>query len=81
MSSSAGSEPSKLLLITGIMGICRWGFLYSAEAIRKQEFTDNLPQASVRDLGVILMGAGYEVHDNIASVTIITISYDSFLLS
>ncbi|KAI3861757.1 hypothetical protein MKX03_019550 [Papaver bracteatum] len=39
----------------------RWGFMHSAEAIRKQEFTDNLPQASVRDLGVILMGAGYEV--------------------
>ncbi|MCL7048202.1 hypothetical protein MKW94_028171 [Papaver nudicaule] len=39
----------------------RWGFMHSAEAIRKQEYTDNLPQASVRDLGVILMGAGYEV--------------------
>ncbi|RZC87040.1 hypothetical protein C5167_041972 [Papaver somniferum] len=39
----------------------RWGFMHSAEAIRKQEFTDNLPRASVRDLGVILMGAGYEV--------------------
>ncbi|KAI3853162.1 hypothetical protein MKW92_038596 [Papaver armeniacum] len=39
----------------------RWGFMHSTEAIRKQEFTDNLPQASVRDLGVILMGAGYEV--------------------
>ncbi|XP_026456156.1 cytochrome c biogenesis protein CCS1, chloroplastic-like [Papaver somniferum] len=39
----------------------RWGFMHSAEAIRKQEVTDNLPQASVRDLGVILMGAGYEV--------------------
>ncbi|RZC55134.1 hypothetical protein C5167_013989 [Papaver somniferum] len=60
-SSSDGSEPVKLLLITGIMGICRWGFMHSAEAIRKQEVTDNLPQASVRDLGVILMGAGYEV--------------------
>ncbi|PIA55613.1 hypothetical protein AQUCO_00700135v1 [Aquilegia coerulea] len=39
----------------------RWNFLNSAVAIRKQEFTDSLPQASVRDLGVILMGAGYEV--------------------
>lgn len=40
---------------------CRWNFLHSAEAIRKQEFSDTLPRASVQDLGVILMGAGYEV--------------------
>lgn len=39
----------------------RWSFLYSAEVIRKQEYTDTLPQASIKDLGVILMGAGYEV--------------------
>lgn len=39
----------------------RWKFFHSAEAIRKQAFTDSLTQASVRDLGVILMGAGYEV--------------------
>ncbi|KAJ9152884.1 hypothetical protein P3X46_026393 [Hevea brasiliensis] len=39
----------------------RWNFLHSAEAIRKQEFSDNLPRASIQDLGVILMGAGYEV--------------------
>ncbi|CDO97088.1 unnamed protein product [Coffea canephora] len=39
----------------------RWSFLYSAEVIRKQEYTDILPQASIKDLGVILMGAGYEV--------------------
>lgn len=39
----------------------RWNFLHSAEAIRKQEFSDTLPRASVQDLGVILMGAGYEV--------------------
>lgn len=41
--------------------ICRWSFLQSAEAIRKQEFSDVLPRASIQDLGVILMGAGYEV--------------------
>ncbi|OVA18640.1 ResB-like domain [Macleaya cordata] len=39
----------------------RWAFLHSPEAIRKQEFTDYLPRAAVQDLGVILMGAGYEV--------------------
>lgn len=39
----------------------RWSFLHSAEAIRKQEFSDTLPRASIQDLGVILMGAGYEV--------------------
>ncbi|MBA0711958.1 hypothetical protein Golax_011086 [Gossypium laxum] len=39
----------------------RWSFLQSADSIRKQEFSDALPQASVSDLGVILMGAGYEV--------------------
>lgn len=39
----------------------RWAFLHSADAIRKQEFSESLPNASVQDLGVILMGAGYEV--------------------
>ncbi|KAL2254716.1 cytochrome c biogenesis protein CCS1, chloroplastic isoform X1 [Sesamum indicum] len=39
----------------------RWSFLHSAEAIRKQEYSDTLPRASIQDLGVILMGAGYEV--------------------
>ncbi|KAK1275994.1 hypothetical protein QJS04_geneDACA016035 [Acorus gramineus] len=39
----------------------RWSFMHSAESIRKQEFTDSLPRASIRDLGVMLMGAGYEV--------------------
>ncbi|KAJ4965655.1 hypothetical protein NE237_017504 [Protea cynaroides] len=39
----------------------RWSFLHSAEAILKQEFADTLPRASVHDLGIILMGAGYEV--------------------
>uniref|UniRef100_A0A7N2MY97 PFU domain-containing protein n=1 Tax=Quercus lobata TaxID=97700 RepID=A0A7N2MY97_QUELO len=39
----------------------RWNFLDSSEAIRKQEYSDTLPRASVRDLGVLLMGAGYEV--------------------
>lgn len=41
--------------------ICRWNFLDSSEAIRKQEYSDTLPRASVQDLGVLLMGAGYEV--------------------
>ncbi|XP_065617966.1 cytochrome c biogenesis protein CCS1, chloroplastic isoform X2 [Quercus suber] len=39
----------------------RWNFLDSSEAIRKQEYSDTLPRASVQDLGVLLMGAGYEV--------------------
>ncbi|KAL1563977.1 copper chaperone [Salvia divinorum] len=39
----------------------RWSFLHSADSIRKQEYSDTLPNASVQDLGVILMGAGYEV--------------------
>ncbi|XP_058080926.1 cytochrome c biogenesis protein CCS1, chloroplastic [Magnolia sinica] len=39
----------------------RWSFLHSADVIRKQEFSDSLPRASIQDLGVILMGAGYEV--------------------
>ncbi|XVE66686.1 hypothetical protein DITRI_Ditri08aG0098300 [Diplodiscus trichospermus] len=39
----------------------RWSFLQSADAIRKQEFSETLPRASVKDLGVVLMGAGYEV--------------------
>ncbi|KAL5990123.1 hypothetical protein ACLOJK_011020 [Asimina triloba] len=43
------------------IGVRRWSFLHSADAIRKQEFSDSLPQASIQDLGVILMGAGYEV--------------------
>lgn len=39
----------------------RWSFFHSAEAIRKLEFADSLPKASIQDLGVILMGQGYEV--------------------
>ncbi|KAK7257921.1 hypothetical protein RIF29_32248 [Crotalaria pallida] len=39
----------------------RWSFLHSAEAIRKQEFSESLPRASIQDVGTILMGAGYEV--------------------
>ncbi|XP_052193455.1 cytochrome c biogenesis protein CCS1, chloroplastic isoform X2 [Diospyros lotus] len=38
----------------------RWSFLHSAEAISKQEFAETLPRASLEDLGIILMGAGYE---------------------
>ncbi|XP_006650660.2 cytochrome c biogenesis protein CCS1, chloroplastic [Oryza brachyantha] len=39
----------------------RWSFMHSAGSIRKQEFADSLPRASIQDLGVILMGSGYEV--------------------
>ncbi|XP_057745987.1 cytochrome c biogenesis protein CCS1, chloroplastic [Arachis stenosperma] len=39
----------------------RWAFLHSAEAIRKQEFSDTLTRASIEDVGTLLMGAGYEV--------------------
>ncbi|PAN44806.1 hypothetical protein PAHAL_9G071600 [Panicum hallii] len=39
----------------------RWSFTHSGERIKKQEFSDSLPRASIQDLGVILMGAGYEV--------------------
>lgn len=39
----------------------RWSFIHSAEAIRKQEFSESLPRASIQDVGTILMGAGYEV--------------------
>ncbi|CAI0377196.1 unnamed protein product [Linum tenue] len=39
----------------------RWKFMDSPEAVRKQDFSETLPQASVQDLGVILMGSGYEV--------------------
>ncbi|XP_073125571.1 cytochrome c biogenesis protein CCS1, chloroplastic [Henckelia pumila] len=39
----------------------RWSFMHSPEAIRKQEYSDTLPRASIQDLGIILMGAGYEV--------------------
>ncbi|KAL2460180.1 Cytochrome c biogenesis protein CCS1 [Abeliophyllum distichum] len=38
----------------------RWSFLHS-EAIRRQEYSDTLPRASLQDLGIILVGAGYEV--------------------
>ncbi|RWW15150.1 hypothetical protein GW17_00021021 [Ensete ventricosum] len=41
----------------------RWSFMHSADAIRKQDFADSLPRASIQDLGIILMGAGYEVMD------------------
>lgn len=33
----------------------------SDEAIKKQDFADTLPRGSIQDLGVILMGDGYEV--------------------
>lgn len=33
----------------------------SDESIKKQDFAESLPRASIQDLGVILMGDGYEV--------------------
>ncbi|KAK6946201.1 ResB-like domain [Dillenia turbinata] len=39
----------------------RWTFLHTPKAIGKQECTDTLPRASIQDLGVVLMGDGYEV--------------------
>ncbi|CAN8320982.1 unnamed protein product [Cochlearia groenlandica] len=39
----------------------RWSFMKSDESIKKQDFSDSLPRASIRDLGLILMGDGYEV--------------------
>ncbi|ESQ30548.1 hypothetical protein EUTSA_v10011363mg [Eutrema salsugineum] len=39
----------------------RWSFMKSDEAIKKQDFADTLQRASIQDLGVILMGDGYEV--------------------
>lgn len=36
--------------------------MHSTESIRKQEFAESLPRASIQDLGIILMGAGYEVY-------------------
>ncbi|XP_010521083.1 PREDICTED: cytochrome c biogenesis protein CCS1, chloroplastic isoform X2 [Tarenaya hassleriana] len=39
----------------------RWSFMKSDEAVKKQDFSDSLPRASIQDLGVILMGSGYEV--------------------
>ncbi|KAJ0963368.1 hypothetical protein J5N97_028490 [Dioscorea zingiberensis] len=39
----------------------RWSFMHSSETIRKLEFADSLPRASIQDLGVILMGSGFEV--------------------
>ena len=42
-------------------GEIRWSFQHSSEPILKQEFSETLPRASIQDLGVILMGSGYEV--------------------
>ncbi|KAL9231621.1 hypothetical protein vseg_006823 [Gypsophila vaccaria] len=39
----------------------RWNFKKSGSAICKLDFSEKLPRASVQDLGVVLMGAGYEV--------------------
>ncbi|XP_024974386.1 cytochrome c biogenesis protein CCS1, chloroplastic [Cynara cardunculus var. scolymus] len=39
----------------------RWSFLHSANTIRKLEFAESLPKASIQDLGVVLSGVGYEV--------------------
>ncbi|KAJ3670096.1 hypothetical protein LUZ60_010420 [Juncus effusus] len=39
----------------------RWSFMHSADTIKKLEFSDSLADASIQDLGTILMGKGYEV--------------------
>uniref|UniRef100_A0A1J3GIS4 Cytochrome c biogenesis protein CCS1, chloroplastic n=1 Tax=Noccaea caerulescens TaxID=107243 RepID=A0A1J3GIS4_NOCCA len=39
----------------------RWSFMKSDESIKKQAFSDTLERASIQDLGLILMGEGYEV--------------------
>ncbi|CAH2036234.1 unnamed protein product [Thlaspi arvense] len=39
----------------------RWSFMKSDESIKKQDFADTLQRASIQDLGMILMGDGYEV--------------------
>uniref|UniRef100_A0A1J3FKK5 Cytochrome c biogenesis protein CCS1, chloroplastic n=1 Tax=Noccaea caerulescens TaxID=107243 RepID=A0A1J3FKK5_NOCCA len=39
----------------------RWSFMKSDESIKKQDFSDTLERASIQDLGLILMGEGYEV--------------------
>lgn len=39
----------------------RWSFMKSRSAILKLEVADSLPRAHIQDLGVLLMGAGYEV--------------------
>lgn len=59
--SSPIKESGSSKLTEEFIGQIRWKFLQSAEAIRKQEFSDTLPRASVQDLGIVLMGAGYEV--------------------
>lgn len=55
------SELGNVLITKGLICFNRWSFLHSAEAIRKQEFSESLPKASIQDVGTILMGAGYEV--------------------
>ncbi|XVF67397.1 hypothetical protein PTKIN_Ptkin10aG0117600 [Pterospermum kingtungense] len=62
LSSHPRTRPHVLIShLSWDVGSSRWSFLKSADAIRKQEFSDILPRASVKDLGVVLMGAGYEV--------------------
>lgn len=60
--------------------MCRWSFLQSADAVRKQEFSDTLLRASVKDLGVILMGAGYEVIFSSSCYVCYYLSFQTLLL-
>ncbi|GLJ23088.1 hypothetical protein SUGI_0435870 [Cryptomeria japonica] len=39
----------------------RWTFMKSGSAILKLEVAESLPRANIQDLGVLLMGSGYEV--------------------
>nr|XP_010941947.1 cytochrome c biogenesis protein CCS1, chloroplastic isoform X2 [Elaeis guineensis] len=51
----------------------RWSFMNSTEAIRKQEFAESLPRASIQDLGIILMGAGYEVSQFFTDISLFSL--------
>eukprot|EP01018_Ginkgo_biloba_P031966 Gb_26769 [translate_table: standard] len=42
----------------------RWSFMKSGSAILKLDVADSLPRARIQDLGVLLMGMGYEVFVN-----------------
>lgn len=56
--------------------------MHSPDTIKKQEFSDTLPSASLQDLGVILMGAGYEVtvyFENLVLIYLFHLSMQFFL--
>jgi cytochrome c biogenesis protein len=59
--SSWAGRSGKHDITSSVIVFCRWSFTQSGDRIRKQEFSDSLPRGSIQDLGVILMGSGYEV--------------------